>query len=118
MGEDHYETAIELRVSTQEPLMPVCAMVVAIVPTSFGLYLLRYSCSTQLDQSQKEWWDSSTFSMRTLHAIPFADKEGEQTLVELKDLFPQLVSFLAESCSARKIYLRSIGITGESLLYS
>ena len=41
---------------------------------------------------------------------------GVQTLEELQDLYPQLVSFLAQNCSARKTYLQSIGITGQSLL--
>lgn len=111
-----YESAVELRIRTEEPLMPVCAMVVAIIPGAFGLYLLRYSCATVLDQTQKEYWDSATFSVRTLHAIPFTDKEGTQTLEELQDLFPQLFSFFMESCSARKIYLRNVGVSGESLL--
>src|SRR5207247_1939708 len=75
-----YETAVMLTVRSKEPLMPACAMVIAIIPSAFGLYLLRYSCSTQLDQSQKEWWDASTFTIRTLHAVPTADKEGVQTL--------------------------------------
>jgi uncharacterized caspase-like protein len=100
-----YETAVLLTISIKELLMPVCAMVVAIIPTAFGLYLIRYSCSTQLDQVQKEYWDPATFSVRTLHAIAFADKEGTQTLEELQELFPQLVSFLSESCSARRSYL-------------
>jgi hypothetical protein len=96
--------------------MPVCAMVIAIIPATFGLYLLRYSCSTLLDQVQKEYWDPATFSVRTLHALPFTNKEGEQTLEELQDLYPQLVSFFAESCSARRAYLQSIGVSGQSLL--
>ena len=112
----YYESAVQLRIRTKEPLMPVCAMVVAIIPTAFGLYLLRYSCLTQLDQVQKEYWDPATFSVRTLHALPFTDKEGEQTLEELQDLYPQLVSFFAESCSARRTYLQSIGVSGQSLL--
>ena len=111
-----YETAVQLTIRTEELLMPVCTMVIAIIPATFGLYFMRYSCSTRLDQSQKEWWDATTFSMRTLHAIPIADKEGVQTLEELQDLYPQLVSFFAESCSARRIYLQSIGIGGQSLL--
>jgi hypothetical protein len=111
-----YETAVMLTIRSKEPLMAACAMVIAIIPSAFGLYLLRYSCSTQLDHSQKEYWDSSTFTVRTLHAIPVADKEGVKTLEELQDLFPQLFSFFVESCSARKIYLRGIGVTGESLL--
>ena len=112
----YYESAVELRITTKEPLMPVCAMVVAIIPSAFGLYLLQYSCLSQLDQVQKEYWDSATLSVRTLHAIAFTDKEGTQTLEELQDLYPQLVSFLAQNCSARKTYLQSIGITGQSLL--
>lgn len=96
--------------------MPVCAMVVAIIPGAFGLYLLQYSCLSQLDQTQKEYWNTGTFSVRTLHAIPFADKEGEQTLAEVQDLYPQLFSFFAESCSARRIYLQSTGLLGQSLL--
>jgi hypothetical protein len=111
-----YETAVMLTIRSKELLMPACAMVIAIIPTAFGLYLLRYSCSTQLDQSQKEWWDASTFTIRTLHAVPIADKEGVQTLEELQDLYPQLVSYFAESCSARRTYLQSIGILGQSLL--
>jgi hypothetical protein len=111
-----YETAICLTISTKELLMPVCAMVVAIIPTTFGLYLLRYSCSSVLDSAQKEYWDPKTFTARTLQAISFKDNNGTQIPGELQDLFPQLVSFLAESCSARKIYLRGIGVTGESLL--
>jgi len=111
-----YESAVELRIMTKNPLMPVCAMVVAIIPSAFGLYLLVYSCLSQLDQVQKEYWDSATLSVRTLHAIPFTDKEGTQTLKELQELFPELISFLAKNCSSRKIHLRNIGITGESLL--
>lgn len=112
----YYKSAVELTVRTTKPLMPVCTMVVAIIPATFGLYLLRYSCLTRLGQEQEEYWDRETFSIRTLHALPFADTEGEQVLQELQDLFPQLFSFFVESCSARKIYLRSIGVTGESLL--
>jgi Caspase domain len=112
----YYETAVMLMIMTNSPLMPICAMVVAIVPMAFGLYLLRYTCSTQLDHTQKEYWDSATFSVRTLHAIPFTDNEGVQTLEELQDLYPQLVSFFAESCSARRAYLQSIGGLGQSLL--
>jgi Caspase domain len=111
-----YKSAVLLTLWTKELLMPVCAMVVAIIPATFGLYLLRYTSSTQLDHVQKEYWNPATLSVRTLHAIPFADKEGVQTLEELQDLYPQLVSFFAESCSARKSYLQSIGITGQSLL--
>jgi hypothetical protein len=51
----YYASAVELRVMPQVPLMPVCAMVIAIIPASFGLYLLRYACSTRLDQMQKEY---------------------------------------------------------------
>jgi len=112
----YYESAVLLTVRTKEPLMPVCAMVIAIIPTTFGLYLLRYSCSTVLDQGQKEYWDPTTFFVRTLHAVPFTDKEGVQTIDELQDLYPQLVSFFAESCSARRTYLQNIGISGQSLL--
>jgi Caspase domain len=97
----HYDSSILLTIRAEEPLMPGCAMVIAIVPSTFGLYLLRYSCSTRLDQEQKEYWDPSTFSVRTLHAIPFTDKEGIQILEELQDVYPQLVSFFAENCSAR-----------------
>ncbi len=111
-----YESAVLLKIGTTERLMPVCAMAVAIVPSAFGLYLIRYSCSTQLDQVQKEYWNTTTFAMRTLRAIPFTDKEGAQVIEELQDLYPQLISFFAESCSARKNYLQSIGITGQSLL--
>jgi hypothetical protein len=96
----YYESAIQLTVRTKELLMPACAMVIAVIPAAFGLYLLRYSCSSQLDQGQKEYWDPATFTIRTLHAILFTDKEGMQTLEELQDLYPQLVSFFAESCSA------------------
>lgn len=112
----HYEFAVLLTIGTKEPLMPVCAMVVAIIPAAFGLYLLLYSCLSRLDQVQKEYWDPDTFSVRTLHALPFADKEGEQILEELQDLYPQLVSFFAESCSARRAYLQGIGISGQSLI--
>jgi hypothetical protein len=112
----YYESSVMLMIRAQEPLMPVCAMVIAIIPATFGLYLLRYSCSTLLDQVQKEYWDPATFSVRTLHALPFTNKEGEQTLEELQDLYPQLVSFFAESCSARRAYLQSIGVSGQSLL--
>lgn len=112
----YYKSAVLLTVRSQAPLMPVCAMAVAVIPTSFGLYLLRYSCSTLLDRVQKEYWDPSTFVVRTLHALPVADKEGVQTLKELQDLYPQLVSFFVESCSARRAYLQKIGISGQSLL--
>ena len=112
----YYETAIILTLRANNPLMPVCAMVVAIIPSVFGLYLLLYSCSTQLTQVQQEHWDSATFSVRTLHALSFTDMEGVRTLQELQDLYPQLVSFFAESCSARRAYLQSIGISGQSLL--
>ena len=112
----YYRSAVELRIKPQAPLMPVCAMTIAIIPTSFGLYLLQYACSTRLDQVQKEYWDSDTFTVRTLHALPFADKDGVQTLEELQNLYPQFISFFAESCSARRAYLQSIGISGQSLL--
>lgn len=112
----HYESAVFLMIRTKDLLMPVCAMVIAIIPSTFGLYLLQYSCSTLLDPSQKEYWDPATFSVRTLHAIPFADEEGMQTLKELEGLYPQLVSFLNESCSARRTYLESIGVLGQSLV--
>lgn len=112
----YYRSAVELRVRPQAPLMPVCAMVIAVVPTSFGLYLLRYSCSSQLNWEQKEYWDPDTFTIRTLHALPFTDKDGTQPLEELQDLYPQLLSFFAESCSARSTNLQNIGISGQSLL--
>ncbi len=64
----YYKSAVELRLTPQSLLMPTCAMVIAIIPASFGLYLLRYSCSTQLDQTQKESWYPETFTIRTLHA--------------------------------------------------
>lgn len=112
----YYQSAVELRIWSQVPLMPVCAMVIAIIPTSFGLYLLRYACSTQIDQTQKEYWDSDTFTIRTLHALPFTDKDSVQIIEELQDLYPQLISFFAQSCSARRIYLQNIGISGQSLL--
>ncbi len=112
----YYETAVQLTLRSTDPLMPVCAMVIAIVPAAFGLYLLHYACSTQLDQVQREYWDPNTFLVRKLHAVPFTDTEGEQTLAELQDLYPQLVSFFAESCSARRAYLQKIGISGQSLL--
>jgi hypothetical protein len=112
----YYESAILLTVRPKAPLMPVCAMVIVIIPSSFGLYLLRYTCSTRLDQTQKEYWDPDTFVVRTLHALPFTDKEGVHTIEELQDLYPQLVSFFVESCSARRIHLQRIGSSGQSLL--
>lgn len=111
-----YESAVTLTIRAKEPLMPVCAMVVAIIPAIFGLYILRYSCSSLLDQLQKEDWDPATFSARTLHAVPFTDEEGTLTLDELQDLYPQLVSFFAENCSARRTYLQTIGVSGQSLI--
>src|SRR5712692_1377262 len=114
--EKYYESAVLLTIGATEPLMPFCYMVVAIIPATFGLYLLRYSCSTQLDQGQKEYWDPATFAARTLQAISFTDNDGTHIPGELQDLFPQLVSFFAESCSARRTYLQSIGAGGQSLL--
>jgi uncharacterized caspase-like protein len=114
--ERHYNSAVLLTISTQVPLRPICAMVVAVIPSTFGLYLLLYSCSTRLMAGQRESWDAVTFSMRTLRTVDFSDKEGEQTLHELQDLFPQLISFFAESCTARQVYLRQVGILGQSLI--
>lgn len=111
-----YNSAVQLTIMTHEPLMPSCGMVIAIIPTSFGLYLLRYSCSTQLDHMQREIWDKTTFAVRALHAIPFTDKEEVKALKELQDVYPQLVSYLTESCLARRIYLQRIGISGQSLI--
>lgn len=112
----YYESSIMLTIKAQGQLLPVCAMVIAIIPATFGLYLLRYSCSTRLGQGQKEYWDPNTLSVRTLHALPFTDEGGMQTLKELQDLFPQLVSFFSESCTARRTYMQSIGVSGQSLL--
>jgi len=112
----YYESSVMLTIRTQEQLLPVCGIVIAIIPATFGLYLLRYTCSTQLGPGQKEHWDPNTLSVRTLHALPFTDKEGIQALKELQDLFPQLVSFFSESCMARKTYMQSIGASGQSLL--
>ena len=111
---EYYESAVQLLIDTKEPLMPICAMVVAIVPATFGLYLLQYSCSTEFSLGQKERWDPPTFTMRALHAIPFTDEDGSKTLEELQDLYPQFVSFFAESCTARR--LENIGAAGQSLL--
>ncbi len=96
--------------------MPICSMVIAIIPGAFGLYLLHYACASLLDRVQQEQWDSRTFLVRTLHALPFTDEDGTQLLTELHDLFPQLVSFFSESCAARKLYLKRMGVTGQSLL--
>src|SRR6266699_1005798 len=76
--ENYYESAVVLTIKGKEPLMPVCFMVVAIIPATFGLYLLCYSCSTQLDQGQKESWDLGSFKARTLQAISFTDNDGTQ----------------------------------------
>lgn len=115
--EGYFTSAVLLTVEPQTaPLMPACAMVIAIIPASFGLYLLRYSCSTLLHSTQREQWDPSTFVVRTLRAIPVADTEGVKILQELQDLYPQFISLFIESCSARHTYLQKIGISGQSLL--
>src|SRR4051812_35995553 len=88
----------------------------ASMPGRFGLYLLRYSGSTKLGQGQKEYWDTSTFSVRTLHAIPIEDTAELQIIEELKDVYAQLISFFSESSKAREIYLKRIGASGESLI--
>jgi hypothetical protein len=111
----YYDSAVQLTIKSYEPLMPVCGMVIAIVPSSFGLYLLRYSCSTSINHVQCEHWDTTTFTVRALHAIPFSDEDGVGILKELQDIYPQLVSYLAESCSAKRAYLQSIGMSGQSL---
>jgi hypothetical protein len=111
-----YETAVQLTLKSIDPLMPVCAMVVAIIPGTFGLYLLHYACTTKRDPLQREFWDPDAFLVRTLHAISFEDTEGKETLAELQELYPQLLSFFSESCASRKLYLQQIGLTGQSLV--
>ena len=111
----YYTSAVEIIVSPRK-LFPTCTIVIAIIPATFGLYLLRYSCSTSLGLKQMEYWDTSTFSVRTLHAIPIEDKAEASIMEELKDVYAQLISFFSESSKARKIYLRSIGVSGESLI--
>jgi len=112
----YYESSVLLTIKAQGQLLPVCAMVIAVIPTIFGIYLLWYACSTRLGSGQKEYWDPNTLSVRTLHALPFTDKGGMQILKELQDLYPQLVSFFSESCTARRTYMQSIGVSGQSLL--
>ncbi len=112
----YYESSVMLTIKAQGQLLPACAMVIAVIPAIFGLYLLWYACSTRLGRGHKEYWDPNTLSVRTLHALPFTDKGGMQTLEELQDLYPQLVSFFSESCTARRTYMQNIGVSGQSLL--
>lgn len=48
----YYDSLVAMTIRAKKSLLPVCAMVIAIIPATFGLYLLRYSCSTKLGQRQ------------------------------------------------------------------
>jgi hypothetical protein len=111
-----YDTSVVLTIRTKNPLRPVCAMVIAIIPSSFGLYLLSFTYSTRLDHTQREYWDSTTFLMKKLHAISFKDAEGTETLKEVEDLYSQFISFFVQSCLAREIHLQRIGALGQPLI--
>jgi uncharacterized membrane protein len=112
----YYDSAVEIKIRSGGKLLPVCAMVFAIVPATFGLYLLYYSCSTKLGRGQGEYWDDSTFFVRMLQAVPMDDEGTLQIMEKLKDMYAQLISFFSESCEARRVYLRSIGASGEALI--
>jgi len=113
---NYYDSAVEIKIGSRKKLSPIFSMVMAIIPATFGLYLLQYSCSTKLGREQKEYWDDSTFLVRVLHAIPINNEGESQIMVELEDMYAQLISFFLESCQVRGVYLRNIGISGESLI--
>jgi hypothetical protein len=112
----YYESSVMLTVRARETLLPVCAMVIAVIPATFGLYLLQYSYSTYLGPGREEYWDEDTFAVRILHALSFVDEKNTEVLEDLRDLYPQLLSFSKESWKARKTYLQNIGVSGDSLL--
>lgn len=104
-------SVVLLRFLPANILSPICGMTIAIVPCTFGLYVLCYFASTQLNKGMEERWEESSFSVRLLTAIPL-DADAHPALVrQLDELYAGFVSFAVESVRSRHLWLEKLGAT-------
>lgn len=109
-------STIILQFKPADHLFPICCMVIALVPSTFGLYLLGYFASTALGKEMKEMWNPGSFSVRLFMAVPLSEDVKQFTTERLNETHAQFVSFIAESIQARQLLLQQLGAAPDTSL--
>lgn len=87
---------------------PQCAMVLALIPVTFGVYRLRYFVSTRLDKQMTENWDTESFSVRDFGAVGIDGDSVSELLTYLEQCFAEFAAFISGSAEVRQTKLNEM----------
>lgn len=113
-GSDHPKSSIELSCVPNNHLMPKSSMIVALMPSTFGVYLLVYFASTSLKKQMEESWSPESFSVQLLQALTVTEIPNLESI--LNEMHARFLSYTVESAVARQTNLVQIGAAPDTSL--
>ncbi|UQZ76201.1 hypothetical protein C2I17_17460 [Niallia circulans] len=103
------DNVVELVFNPESKTIPNCAMVVSVIPASFGMYLFVYFGSTKINVKTEEIWNEDTFSVKELFPIAVNDNYSDDMFERLDSVYVEFISYIVENIKARRMLFERLG---------